>query len=248
MISAVLITLNEEENIEEALKSLKDVAQEIIVVDCGSNDKTLEIAKKNGAITFFRKFDNFANQKNWAVSKATGDWIISLDADEEITEDLAKEIKEAVKSHEFVGFLIPRKNFILGKEIKYSRWSPDTHIWLWKKDLGKWVGEVHEEVKVIGKVGLLKNSKIHNSHKTISEFVEANNKYSGLEAEALFKKGIKFAFGVMMWQSFFEFFIRYIYKKGFLDGKRGLILSYLMGIYIFTVWIKLWELSRQSNK
>lgn len=247
MISAIVITLNEEENIEEAIKSLKQVADEIVVVDSGSNDKTLEISKKNGAVTFFRKFDNFANQKNWAVSKTTGDWVISLDADEEITAELAKEIKESVGENQFKGFLIPRRNFILGKEIKYSRWSPDTHIWLWKKDFGKWVGEVHEEVVVSGKVGKLKNSKIHYSHKALSEFIEANNRYSELDAKLLFKKGIKFSFVEMAWQSFFEFFIRYIYKKGFLDGKRGFILSYLMGVYKLTVWIKLWELNRSSD-
>lgn len=247
MISVTIITLNEEEKVANALKSIQGLADEIILVDSGSTDKTLKIAKDFGAKLYFRKLDNFASQKNFALSKASGDWILSIDADEQVSQKLAEEIKKAVGSDEYVGFLIPRKNFILAKEIKYSRWSPDMHIWLWKKEFGKWAGEVHEEVMVNGKVGTLKNSKIHNSHETVSEFIQANNKYSDLEANILFKNGIKFSFWKMTWQAVSEFLIRFLFKKGFLDGNIGFILAYLMGIYKLTVWIKLWELNIKSN-
>lgn len=246
MISATIITLNEEDKIRQVIKSLKGLADEIIVVDSGSTDKTWAIVKDLGARAYYRKFDNFANQKNWAVSKAKGDWILAVDADEEIPVNLTEEIKEAVKSNHYAGYLIPRRNFIFKKEIKYSRWSPDTHIWLWKKDCGKWVGDVHEEVVVSGEVGLLKNSKIHNSHNTVSDFMKANNLYSALEARSLLKNNVKFSFVKMFWKAFFEFFIRFFYKKGFLDGKHGFILAYIMGIYKLTVWIKLWELEQKK--
>ncbi|MDD5147101.1 MAG: glycosyltransferase family 2 protein [Candidatus Daviesbacteria bacterium] len=246
MISAIIITLNEEDKIGRAIKSLKGLADEIIVVDSGSSDKTLDIAESLGAKVYFRKFDNFANQKNWAVSKTKGDWILSLDADEEILGSLAEEIKEASKSNNFAGYLLPRRNFIFKKEIKHSRWSPDLHIWLWKKDCGRWVGDVHEEVVVSGKVGLLKGSKIHNSHDTVSSFIKANNLYSTLDARKLFRKNIKFSFIKMFRETFFEFFIRFFYKRGFLDGSEGFILAYIMGIYKLTVWIKLWELERKE--
>lgn len=246
MISATIITLNEEDNIGRVIKSLDGLADEVIVVDSGSTDKTLEIAKKFGAEIYLRKFDNFANQKNWAVSKAKGEWILAVDADEEIPVNLADEIKDVVKDNNFTGYLIPRRNFILGKEIKYSRWSPDTHIWLWKKDSGKWIGDVHEEVKVSGKVGLLKKSKIHNSHKTLGSFLQVNNLYSDLEARSLYKKHIRFSFGEMFWAPLFEFFIRFVYKFGFLDGKEGFVLAYAMGIYKLSVWIKLWELEQKK--
>lgn len=247
MISATIITLNEENNIAKALDSLKGIVQEIIIVDSGSTDKTLEIARKYKTKIYIREFDNFANQKNYTVTKATGEWILSLDADEQVSEELAKEIKNAVLNDEFTAYLIPRRNFILGSEIKHSRWSPDQHIWLWRKDKGKWVGDVHEEVVVSGRVGILKNSKIHHSHKIVSEFINANNKYSEFEASMLYKNGVHFSFVKMMWQAFFEFFIRFIYKWGFLDGWRGFCLSYLMGIYRLTVWIKLWDLSREKK-
>lgn len=245
MISAILITLNEEKNIERALKSLKGCADEVVVVDSGSSDKTVEIARNSGAKVHFRKFDNFANQKNYASSKTTGDWVLAVDADEEITESLAEEIRKAVESDSYAGYLIPRRNFILGKEIKHSRWSPDLHIWLWKRNSGKWVGDVHEEVVVTGKIGLLKNNKIHNSHKTVSEFMQTNNFYSTLEARSLLRSGEKFSYWKIIWEPMFEFSIRFFYKKGFLDGSTGFILAYLMGIYKLAVWIKLWELRNE---
>lgn len=243
-ISATIITLNEGDKIGSAIKSLKGLADEIIVVDSGSIDKTVEIAEKLGAKVFFRKFDNFANQKNWAVSKTKGDWILALDADEEIPPALAEEIKEAVKSNRYCGYLIPRKNIILGQSIEYSRWNPDSHVWLWKKNYGKWAGDVHEEVIVKGDIGLLKNTKIHNSHKTIESFMQANNFYSALEAQSLIKSNVKFSFRRMLWEPFFEFLVRFVYKKGFLDKKEGFVLAYLMAIYKLIVWIKLWELEK----
>lgn len=236
MISATIITLNEEEKIGKALESLEGLAHEVIVVDSGSNDKTLDIAKKSGAKVYHRNFDNFANQKNYALSKTTENWILSIDADEQISAQLASEIKEAIKDDKFAGYLIPRRNFILGKEIKHSRWAPDRHIWLWRKNSGKWIGSVHEEVVVCGKLGILKNSKIHNSHENLSSFMKANNLYSQLEA-----KKLKFSMWRLFLDPFLEFFIRYIYKRGFLDGKEGFILAYMMGVYKLTVWVKAWE-------
>lgn len=246
MISVTIITLNEEDKIGNAINSLKDLADEIIVVDSGSTDKTFEIAEELGAKIYFRKFDNFANQKNFAASKANGDWILAIDADEEIPKNLAEEINHIVKSDQYVGYLMPRRNFILGKEIKYSRWSPDLHIWLWKKDFGKWVGDIHEELVVSGNVGLLKNNKIHYSHATISDFMRANNFYSTFEAKTLYKNNVKFSLIKMFWEFLFEFFMRFIYKVGFLDGKEGFALAYVMGVYKLSVWIKLWELEKRK--
>lgn len=246
-LSTVIITLNEEKNLPKCLESVKSLDGEIILVDSGSTDKTLEIARNYGAKIYFRNLDNFANQKNWGVTKAVGNWILAVDADEEIPVELAKEIGEAIKESRYKGYLIPRRNFILGKEIKYSRWSPDTHIWLWQKNSGKWFGDVHEEVQIKGDIGLLKNSKIHNSHKSVNEFIKANNLYSTLEARSLFEKNIRFSFWKMIWKACFEFCIRFFYKEGFLDGKYGFVLAYLMSVYKLSVWIKLWELYRKTR-
>ncbi len=246
MISVTIITYNEEENIKRILENLQNFADEIVLVDSGSTDSTLEIAKKYKAKIFTRKFDNFANQKNYALSKTTYDWVLSVDADEGIPMELQKEIKEAVKSNEYDAYLIKRRNFILGKELKYSRWSPDKHIWLWKKAFGKWVGDVHEEVVVDGKIGELKNSKLHFSHKTLGEFIQSNILYSKLLAEYLHKKGQKSSFFGMFKNAVLEFSVRYIYKRGFLDGWEGFVLSYSMAIYQLMVGIKLWELEQRK--
>lgn len=247
-LSAVIITLNEEENIAKVLASVKNFAEEIIIVDSGSTDKTLEIVKKYGAKIYHRKFDDFASQKNWAQDKASGNWIFSLDADERVSEDLAREIKQAIQSNEYIGYFISRRNFILGEEIKHSRWSPDQHIWLWKKGLGKWMGKVHEEVIINGLIGQLKESKIHYSHKTVSEFFKSNNFYSTLLAGQMFENGIKFQAMKILWDPLFEFFIRFIVKMGFLDRWRGFMLAYLMAIYKISVWVKLYELQNTGFK
>lgn len=247
-ISATIITLNEQDNIDKCLNSLKDLVEEIILVDSGSTDKTVEIAKKLKAKVYVRNFDNFANQKNYALSLVSNDWVFSIDADETVSKDLSDEIKIAVNDSKYDGFLIPRKNFILGKEIKYSRWSPDKHIWLWKKSKGQWKGQVHEEVVVNGKVGQLKNSKIHYQDKTIQEFINTNNHYSQIQAERLFKSNKRFSLLQLIWDPTFEFLLRFVYKRGFLDGWRGFVLAYLMGFYKASVLLKLLELEKNQKK
>ncbi len=242
-LSVTIITLNEEDNIKKCLDSIKEIADEIIVVDSGSKDKTVEITKEYGAKVYEKKFDNYSNQKNYAAEKTTGDWILSLDADEEINPELAEEIKKAIKATNYSAYSIPRKNIILGKWIKYTRWQPefDRHVWLWRKGRGKWLGEVHEELAVDGEVGRLKNAKVHYQYKKVSDFMDMMNKYSELDAGQKVKKGIKFSYFRFFLDPIYNFLVRYIYRWGFLDGWRGFVLSYLMGIYHLNLWVKIWE-------
>lgn len=243
MLSVTIITLNEEQIIGKCIDSVKDIADEIILVDSKSTDKTVSIAKEMGCKVFVREFDNYANQKNYAASKAKNNWILSIDADETIEKELAREIKKKITNSIYDGFLIPRKNIILGKFIKYSRWQPnlDSHIWLWKKDKGKWIGDVHEELVVKGSVGRLKHAKIHNTHDTISKFWDMMDRYSEIDANKLVKQGKKFSLFQLIFQPSYNFLVRYFYRFGFLDGWRGFVLSYLMTIYHFQVWVKLWR-------
>lgn len=247
-LSVTIITLNEEKNLQRVLESVKNLADEIIVVDSGSRDNTVGIAKKAGAKVYKRRFDNYSNQKNYASSKATSEWILSLDADEVIPSKLAEEIKSKIEIQdaEVVGYLIPRKNIILGKFIKHTRWQPelDRHIWLWRKGKGKWVGDVHEEVKVDGKVGILKNAKVHYQYETIKEFMDMMNRYSEFEAVEKVKNGVKFSFFRFLFDPIYNFLVRYLYRFGFLDGWRGFFLSYLMAVYHIELWVKIWERQR----
>jgi glycosyltransferase involved in cell wall biosynthesis len=247
-LSATIITLNEEKDLPKCLESLRNLVDEIILVDSGSTDKTVEIAEEFGSKVYYRKFDNYANQKNFASEKASGDWVLSIDADEEISPDLAKEIRIVLKNHksQFIGYSFPRNNIIFGKFIKYTRWQPelDRHIWLWKRNYGKWVGDVHEELVVNGEVGKLINPKIHNQYKTISEFLDMMNSYSELEAGERVKSGVKFSYIKLFIDPKYNFLVRYVYRLGFLDGWRGFVLSYLMAIYHLELWIKIWERGR----
>lgn len=245
MLSVTIITLDEEKDLPKCLESVKDLADEVVVVDSGSTDKTVEIARKFGAEVFVRSFDNYSNQKNFAADMAKGDWILSIDADEEIEAALASEIKLKLRDlkNGINGFSIPRKNIIFGKFIRYTRWQPelDRHIWLWKKDSGKWVNEVHEEVLVEGKVEKLKNAKIHKQYETVEEFFQMMVRYSQFDAEERVGKGIHFSYFRLFFDPVYNFLVRYFYRLGFLDGWRGFVLSYLMAVYHLIVWVKIWE-------
>lgn len=247
ILSATIITLNEEKDLQKTLESIKDLVDEIVVVDSGSSDKTVEIAKRFRAKVYERKFDNYQNQKNYAQDMAKGEWIISIDADEKLDEKLKIEIKKVIESGLFDGYSIPRKNIIFGKFIRFSRWQPelDRHIWLWKKEEGRWVGEVHEEVFVkSGKVGRLTGFKIHYQYDSISDFFDMINRYSELEAKEMVKKGKRFSLTRFIFDPIYNFLVRYFYRLGFLDCWRGFVLSYLMAIYHLSLWIKVRQLQQ----
>lgn len=241
IISVTVITLNEQENIARCLESVTTFADEIIVVDCGSTDKTIEIAKRYGAKVYKRPFDDFSSQKNFASQKSKGDWIFAIDADETATPELAWEIRKAVKRTDVNGYSIPRRNILLGAEIKHTRWSPDRHIWLFRKSQAKWVGRIHEEVMVKGSVKKLNSAKMHYHYKTVREFIEMMNIYTDKMAYELISKGQKFSLFYLLWAPTLSFFRRFFYKRGYLDGWRGFVLSYLMAIYRMTTWVKVWE-------
>lgn len=248
-ISVVIITLNEEKYIENCIKSVKNFASEVVVVDSGSKDRTKEIAESLGAKVVFHKFVNFCDQKNYAKDLALGDWILSLDADEIIPEKLGSEIKSAVKQNEISAFSMPRENIIFGKFIRHTRWQPefDRHVWLWKKGSAEWVGKVHEDLVVKGKVGKLKNSKVHYQYETISEFLDMMNRYSEIEATEKIEAGTKFSYLKAIFEPIYNFLVRYFYRLGFLDGWRGFFLSYLMAIYHLELWVKIWEKSPKTK-
>lgn len=242
-ISAVAIVLNEEKDLPRLLKTLKWV-DEVVVVDGGSTDKTAEVAKRTGTKVYQRTFNNFASQKNFALSQAANDWVLAVEADEEIPPELAAEVREVIKNKEYVAYLVPRRNIIFGKEIKHSNWAPDVHIWLFRRLAGQWQGAVHEEFVVKkGRVGRLKNAKIHYNYDSVSEFLAKANRYSELEAKSLAASGVRFSFFRLFWNPAFDFCRRFFYKLGFLDGLHGLFLSLLQAIYLISVQVKLWEIS-----
>jgi glycosyltransferase involved in cell wall biosynthesis len=244
-ISAVISAFNEEKNLERCLKSLS-FADEIVVVDNSSSDKTAEIAKRYTDKVFRQKNDPSAIdlQKNFGFEKATGDWVLSIDADEEISKELASEIKQVV-SHPtlIIGYWIPRKNIIFGKFIEHTGWYPDPQLRLFKKGKGIYAkAHVHEAIKLDGESAYLKEFLIHHHYETISQFIKRTvGIYAPNEAKDYLDKGYEFSYFDAIRFPLGEFISRFFARKGYADGFHGLMLSMLMAFYHFMIFAFIWE-------
>lgn len=239
-ITAVILTKNEEKNLPSCLKSIAWV-EEIILVDDNSTDKTVEIAKEAGAKIFKRKLDDFSAQRNFALGKVETPWVLFIDPDEEVTQELAEEIKKAVREGKFDGFRIPRKNVIFGKWIKHSGWYPDWQLHLFEKNKGRYIRRVHEQVEVQGKVGELKNFLLHKNYESISQYLEKLSHFTTLEAENQIESGYKFAWQDLIKKPLGEFLRRFFAEEGYKDGVHGLVLSLLQAFSELVVYLKVWE-------
>jgi len=247
-VSAVLITKNEARHLKECLASLS-FCSEIVVVDSGSSDATVAIAKQHNAKVVSREWTNFTEQRNYAASLAENRWVLSIDADERVTPALADEIREAVGAPRGrTAFLIPRKTFHLGRWIFHGGWYPNHLVRLFDKTQGAWAGgDLHEYWKTNGPQGTLTEPLLHYSFADLADQVSRNNRYSSLGATVLKKQGRPFSFLKMIGKTVTKFFETYIFKRGFLDGLPGLIISVSAAYSVFLKWAKLWELERISS-
>jgi glycosyltransferase involved in cell wall biosynthesis len=236
-ISAIIITLNEENNIAECLKSLS-WADEIIVVDSGSTDKTVDLAGENGAKVLFRKFDDFSSQKNFALDNASSEWILSVDADERINTALAEEIKAVSVDRGHEGYFIPRKNIIFGREMKYGGHQNDKHLRLFRRDSGRFVSPIHESVKGKGVIGILSNPIVHYSTFSRQEYLGKLRQYTDMEADLMVSSRKKVYRHYILTRPAAIFAKRYFFQKGFLDGWKGLEFYFLSAFYEFMKYSK----------
>lgn len=245
-ITALAITLNEEENVKRFVESLS-FADEIIFVDSNSTDKTVEIAKSLGVNVIQREFDNFSNQRNFAISHAKNDWIVFFDLDEIVTAELKAEILSVTSSPTDIVAYYTKRNFhFMGKHIKYGGWQSDKAIRVFNKKYCQYNGNlVHETVAAEGKVGHLKEQVNHYSYKSLDNYNSKLNLYSKLQAESLYLKNKR--------PNAYHFFIRpqyrflwqYIYRLGFLDGKEGFVLAYVHAFSVFKRYLQLWMMYRK---
>lgn len=242
-VSVAIITRNEEKKIREALESVKDF-EEIVIVDSFSDDRTVEICRNYTDRIFQIEWRGYSEQKSLAISKTTLNWVLVIDADERVTEELKKEIMEKIKDQTISGYYIPRKNFFLGKWIKHCGWWPDYTLRLFQRQTGRLDRRlVHEKIVVNGKTDYLREPLLHYTYESIEEFIEKMQKYSTLSAldfigqnPSKFKVLLKLFFSPP-----FTFFKMFIIRKGFLDGQRGLILSLLYSFHSFLKYAKSWE-------
>jgi hypothetical protein len=247
-ISAIIIAKNEEEKLPDCLESIK-WADEIILIDSGSTDKTVEIAKKYKAKIFGITTGSYSEWRNKGLAKATGDWVFYIDADERMTPSLRDEIMQisngkSDKSGKQSAYAIPRKNIILGREFKHGGQWPDYQKRLFKRtDLKKWSGDLHEQPIIKGNLRHMTSPLIHIKHDNLSDMVTKTNKWSYIEAENLLKSGHP---GMVWWRfiriMMTEGWIRLIKQKGILDGPEGIIYSIYQMWSKFITYGKLWEL------
>lgn len=256
-ISALINTLNEEKNIENCLKSLISWVDEIIIVDMYSDDKTIEIAKKyTDKIFFFERMGYADPARAFALDKASNEWIIVLDADEIIPKNLSEYLISFAKKNEYDATWIPRRNFMFGREIKYTGWGAlqDKQMRFFKKHVMNYGSEVHNFVNVdpnakVYSIDSVDFSIIHFNYTDITHFIGKLDRYTTIEAKQLYNSGYKTTKVQMLLVFYKEFLSRYFKSKGFKDGIYGLYLSFLMGLYKITTLIKLYLMNdlKQPN-
>ncbi len=253
-ISIVLAVFNEEKNLKDCLDSVKDLAWEIVIVDGGSTDRTLEIARVFGAkIIQTNNPPIFHINKNKAIDAARGDWILQLDADEIVSKDLAEEIKNATNSDTGInGYWIPRRNFFLGRFLTKGGQYPDYTLRLYRQGKGRLPAkDVHEQAEVVGKVGYLKNDLLHLRDKKFSEYILRYKRYTDLLATQLKNKGLKINLisfvNFIFIKPLFWFLKVYIRHKGFVDGFPGFVFAFFSSLRFPVSYLKLWKLYRKRD-
>jgi glycosyltransferase involved in cell wall biosynthesis len=238
-ISAAIITYNEERNIARVIESLR-CCDEILVLDSGSNDRTVEVATRLGARVVEASWHGYAAQKNIAASLVQHDWVLSLDADESLSEALEAEIWQIKKNGpQFDGYTMPRLAQYLGRWILHSGWYPDRKVRLFDRRKAKWVGEfVHETVRVEGRVGHLKSNLLHFTCDSLSEHVRSMDRYTTLAAQEIASRDENVSFRTLLLNPTWTFFRTYVLKLGFMDGPEGLAIAYMAAFYNFVKYSK----------
>ncbi len=249
-LSAVIITFNEEKNIERCLKSLIPIVDEIVVVDSYSVDGTAEICRKYDVIFKERKWDNYSEQKNYANSLVTSDYILSIDADEEISKELQDSVRNLKSTKNNVdGYEFTRKTNYCGKWILHGGWYPERKLRLWKTGLAKWHGEVHEQLNFTGTATeRVKGDLLHYSYPSIDSHANKVNYFTSIAAKDLFDQGKKSSLVVLLISPMIEFWRKFLFQRGFMDGYYGFVIAVMSAYYKFYKYAKLRSLWIASRK
>jgi glycosyltransferase involved in cell wall biosynthesis len=240
-VSVVIVTKDEEKSIEDALLSIMDF-DEIVVIDSFSTDKTVDICKKYTEKVFQKEWQGYAKQKQMAVDIASRQWVLILDADERLTPELKTEIRDVIAGNKYNGLYMSRKNFFLGRWIKHGGWWPDYTLRLFRKNEGHIEArDVHEKVIVNGGIAYLKNPLEHYTYNSLSDFLKKMEIYSSLSAKELKKKGIVAGPLDLIFRPMVTFLKMFFLRFGFMDGMYGLILAVFYSYYTFLKYAKTWE-------
>ena len=249
-ISAVIITFNEEDRLPDALASLQGIADEIVVVDSYSTDRTLAIARDGQARVWQNRFEDYGRQKNFAMGKAAHEWILNLDADERVSPELKRaigELKEKTTPPGLAAFAIKRKTFYLGRWIRHSGWYPDRKIRLFRKSSATWQGRIHEKLLVTGAVARLGGDILHFTYRDIGDHVRRLDRYANFQAEEIVRRNIKLLPPRLLILPPVTFLRHYIWKLGLLDGFPGLVIAMVSSWGTALKYLKAMAMKRRSR-
>ncbi len=252
-LSVAIVAMNEEAIIGQTLESVR-WADEIVLVDSGSTDRTCEIAREHGAKVLLKAWAGFSLQKTFAFENCTQDWILSLDADEVVTPGLAEEIRNVIGQPDALnGYWIPRKNLFLGKWTRFGGFYPDPKLRLFRRGRGIMTGaEPHPRIDLKPefdqKTGRLKNPMVHDAYPTLSTYMAHMNSYSSAGAKGAVANGYRgFSFLDIVLRPMTTFIYNYFFRLGFLDGREGLLLHLYHAVYVSNKYAKVWELTKAGS-
>ena len=246
-LSLVVITKNEEKNIEKCLASVYGWAGEIVVVDDDSVDQTVVLAEKYADKILHRRMDNEGRHRNWAYAQAKNEWVLSLDADEYVTEELKEEISRAIASKEFHAYSIPLRNFIGSYWVQYSGWYPAGKLRLFMKSRFKYEEvEVHPRVFLEGETGHLTKDIVHKGYPDFEHFLGSLNRQTTLEARKWIQTGRHMSLGRAIWRTLDRFPRSYIRKRGYKDGFIGFMIAFFASLYQIISYAKYWQMKREN--
>ncbi len=247
-LTVVILTKNEEACIAECLESVK-WADEIIVVDDESTDKTVQIVKNYNAKVLFRKMDIEGKHRNWGYAQAANRWVLSLDADEMVTLELKAEIQKVIASDDFVAYDIPLRNYISNYWVRYGGWYPASKVRLFQKDKFKYEeAKVHPRAFIDGPCGHLKSDIIHKGYPDLEHFLNSVNRQSTLEAQKWIQTGRKMTLLWASWRAIDRFFRRYLRKKAYKDGMYGFVIAFFDTLYQILSYVKFREMQNNLKK
>ena len=242
-LSVTIITKNEEARIADALRSVA-FADEAVVVDCGSADRTVEIARGLGARVVHHDWPGHVAQKNYAVGHASHRWVLSLDADERVSPELAERVQNTLRAPDAAGYRVRRRTWYLGRWIRHCGWYPDSRVRLFDRERARWGGiDPHDLVEVDGPVGTLDADLLHYSYDDIADHLRTIDGFTTIGARRYFELGRRAGVTDLLVRPPLAFLNKYVVKRGFLDGIPGLVVCLLHGYYVLLKYAKLWELA-----
>lgn len=245
-VAVIILTLNEEKNITDCIRSAA-FADEVLLVDSGSADETLNIARALGARVVQRPMEGFAEQRNFALGQTAADWVFYLDADERLTPAAGEAIRRLAQGADRAAYEICRHNIVFGKPMRYGVHRPDWSLRLFPRDAVRWEGIVHERAVVSVPVRRMTGEILHYTYDTWATYLTKFNRYTTLAAEKLFAEGRRANAATLLLHPPFTFFKMYVLKLGFLDGFLGFSMSVMAALSVFMKYLKLAELSRQRG-